>query len=122
MTGFRAFALLGRLVPRTVNHWTAIGTMVGAFGSIVGAAALIIGGFIAYDQWRSDRLMQLQERWASPEMVQRRTRLVDAFVCKVAPDMPDGKAPKTIGNVTGFRRYQDYGDGYWRDIVSPGPG
>jgi hypothetical protein len=42
----------------------------------------VFAGVATYNQWQNDKVLQLQERWTSPEMQARRERLVDAQLCK----------------------------------------
>lgn len=55
-------------------------------GNVLQVIAALGLGAIAFNQWRNDQVLQLQEQWTSSEMQARRDRIDDALLCKGTPD------------------------------------
>ncbi|MGA9580751.1 MAG: hypothetical protein WBR13_02135 [Allosphingosinicella sp.] len=63
------------LIRQSAEGWVAIATLLQA-------AILAYAGWVAYDQWTSDKAMELQKKWTSPTMEALRSRVDDALLCK----------------------------------------
>lgn len=64
------------LIGQSAEGWVAIGTFAQA-------GILAFAGWVAYDQWTSDKAMELQKKWTSPTMEGRRARVEDALICQL---------------------------------------
>lgn len=83
--------------PRFWQTWDSTAWL--AVVTAVGVAVAAIGGIFAYQQWRNDKVLSLQERWGSGDMQARRSRLTDAFVCKGIPNLMHDPTEQRIKEV-----------------------
>lgn len=72
-----------RRQARRVMSWTGQEWLV--------VATLVIAG-LGYWQWRYNNVLELQKLWASPEMMIRHQRLLDAQNCAYVPALLDNKS------------------------------
>lgn len=60
-----------------------------AIATLLQAGIIALGGAVAYQQWTSDKAMELQKKWTAPAMEARRDRFRDVLLCRNDRKMDD---------------------------------